>query len=485
MIRASTRDFAVAAALCGTVALAFVMADHNVRHWFVVPVFVCGVLIGGDGIAWMRGRMNLFDPMGILGVLGLHFFFVAPLLHVHWDYWMNYVQPLPDWRAWLGYMAILNMTGLLCYRFCAGAVRLKGFAQRWSSPRVLHHRRLVTVLAILLPLTLVLQIVVFAYFGGVSGYIDAFSDRDGAFRGLGWLFVFSESFPMLAAMGYVHWVRRQPVPPRWTTLACLFVGFFMLQLLFGGLRGSRSETIWKLFWVAGMLHLAVRPLPKKVVVAGALFVIMFMYVYGFYKGAGRDTVGLLKEGLVSAEEQTGRTLSVVLLGDFGRSDVQAYLLHNSIVNASENRFAYGRTYLGAACIPIPRIWWPDRPPTKVKEGTDALYGPGAWNSGAVSRRVYGLAGEAILNCGFLSVPLAYSLLGGAVGITRRYIYSLRQVDGRVLIAPFLVQLCVTLMTGDSDNLAFAAIKNGLLPIGLVLFCLTTRSSGVRRVHGLG
>ena len=49
--------------------------------------------------------MGLFDPAAIIGLLGVHFFFLAPLLHVAWDSWvMPYVSPLrtggTGWVAW-------------------------------------------------------------------------------------------------------------------------------------------------------------------------------------------------------------------------------------------------------------------------------------------------------------------------------------------------------------------------------------------------
>jgi hypothetical protein len=472
VIRTSSKDFIIATVICGAVALLFAIANANIRHCFVFPVLLCGVLIGGDAVAWIRGKLNLFDPVGIIGVLGLHFFFLAPLLHVYWDHWMKYVQPLPDWRPWLGYMAILNAMGLVLYRFFVETLPFKRFAQRLNAPRTIDHRRLITVLAILLPLTFILQIVVYTRFGGILGYVDAYSTRDAMFEGTGWIFALSESFPILVAIGCVHWIQRQRVWPKWTGLAVFLFGFLLLQLLFGGLRGSRSTTIWKLFWTVGMLHLTVRPIPKKMLVSGALLVVIFMYVYGFYKGAGRDALDLLKDGTSIAEEQTGRTLKDVILGDLGRSDVQAYLLHDSITHADENKLAFGRTYLGAVCILIPKQLWPNRPAGKVKEGTDALYGHGAWDSGSVASNVYGLAGEAILNFGFLWVPLAYALLGCLVGVTRRCIYSLRQGDGRLLLIPFLVNFCVVMMIGDSDNLLFFAFKNGLLPVSLIWFCLS-------------
>src|ERR1700741_1942146 len=67
---------------CTVIVFGFVVASEQTMHWFLLPVLFCGVLIGCDAADWFRGRLNLFDPAGIIGLLGLHFFFLAPLLHV-------------------------------------------------------------------------------------------------------------------------------------------------------------------------------------------------------------------------------------------------------------------------------------------------------------------------------------------------------------------------------------------------------------------
>ena len=64
--------------------------------------------------------LDVFDPIGILGLFGVQLFLLAPLLHVSWDYWLDEVIPPRDWRPWLGGMAALNFVGLLAYRATRG-----------------------------------------------------------------------------------------------------------------------------------------------------------------------------------------------------------------------------------------------------------------------------------------------------------------------------------------------------------------------------
>ena len=107
---------------CSLVLSAFLMLTplrraEDYMHWFIAPVMLCGVIIGQDVVRWLRGELNVFDPIGVIGLYGFHFFFVAPLLHVHWGFFMDASPPPPDWRPWLGGMATLNLLGLVIYRF--------------------------------------------------------------------------------------------------------------------------------------------------------------------------------------------------------------------------------------------------------------------------------------------------------------------------------------------------------------------------------
>lgn len=248
------------------------------------------------------------------------------------------------------------------------------------------------------------------------------------------------------------------------TLALLL--FLVLKLFFGGLRGSRSNTIWGLFWAAGIVHLWLRPLSRKVVYAGLAFLVLFMYVYGFYKGAGLEGLSGVRDLAQRAamEQRTGRTAEGVLLGDLGRADVQAFLLYRLRVHPDEYDLAWGRTYAGDLAILVPRTLWPARPPTKVKEGTELQHGRGTWRLDSwSSSRVYGLAGEAMLNFGPLAVPLAFATLGAVVGAVRRGYRRWSERDARRLLLPLLINLCFVILASDVDNIVFFLVKNGAVP----------------------
>lgn len=462
----------VAGAFCCFVVMCFLAASEDFLHWFILPVIACGVVVGTDAAQWLRGKVDVFDPVGIIGVLGMHFFFFAPLLHVHWNRWMGGVAPPPDWRDWLGGMALLNLCGLLLYRVAASIPMHAG--RRREQTLVVRRRRFWPLLWGALIFTAVLQAGVYASFGGIVGYINAYTNRfeEQAFQGMGWVFMLAESFPILAVLGYAVFAQRRRWARRWLVVAIVIIVFVILKLLFGGLRGSRSNTVWGLFWAVGIIHFWVRPVSQKLIIAGLPILFAFMYVYGLYKSAGTDVMRALDGPAARAELEvrTGRSSEAALLGDLGRSDVQAFILYRVMQPQAEYHFGWGRTYVGAAAIMIPRRIWPNRPLTKVKEGTEIQRGKGSFSIDNSSSRVYGLAGEAMLNFGPASVPVALLLWGLLIGTIRKRLRVWEPHDARWLMVPLLINLSFVVLVGDSDNVLFFMLKNGLVPIVLLWVC---------------
>lgn len=475
----------IAMALCTLTVCGFLLASPPTAHWFVAPVWLCGVLIGRDAVDWCRGRVALYDPAGIVGLIGVHFFFLAPLLHVAWDSWMLYVEPPADWRPWLGAMATINAAGLLLYRAARQRGRAAGRGSTDHRGYALERGPLLFAAGCGMVISGALQLWVYAEHGGIPGYIDAFTQSVGrpesqsAFAGMGWLFMVSESFPILAMIAFAVIATRTRIGRTWAVILAVLAGYFVLKLVFGGLRGSRSNTIWGVFWAVGIIHLWIRPVSKRFVLAGVGLLVAFMYLYGFYKDLGRDVVTVYEEGALSeVGEAHKRTLQDLVLGDLGRADVQAFVLYRLALADRDYRYAWGRTYLGTAALLIPRRIWPGRPPTKVQEGTEAQFGVGSYDEETwASSKVYGLAGEAMLNFGPLVVPLAYLGFGLLIGRLQRVHARLRDGDARLLGYPFILNLCFAILFSDSDNLLFMFVKDGLVPLSLVWVC--SRRVGTR------
>jgi len=490
-----------------------VLRSDEFHHGFVVPVWLCGMLIGVDAVDWIRGRCDVFDPVGLIGVLGIHFYFLAPLLHVGTQYWMGYIEPPADWRTWLEAMGWLNVAGLVIYRvtllLLTSNVRQVAMSSRSGEPsRIvtstmnevhaaqlaaptnqfrwqLNARWFVTAMGVALAATALLQMVVYARFGGIGGYVEAYTESADNFTGYGLLFMFSEAFPILAAIAAAYWASRDNQRRTWLVVLSILVGFILLKLIFGGLRGSRGHFIYGLFWAVGIVHLVVRPLPKRLFAAGGLFLVLFMYGYGFYKSFGADAVQALDGSAARAEllESSTRTLDAVVLGDLARSDVQAFELYRLTHDPlSTYELTWGETYLGAVSVLIPRSILADRWPTKIKAGTDLLFGEGVYESDMIGTNAYGLAGEAMLNFGPLGALLSFVMLALVVVVVQRWSRAIARGDSRQYIAPFVVSLVFMVLIWDSDVVVFYTIKEGLLP-ALVLLVGSQRAIAAQPAAG--
>jgi hypothetical protein len=164
---------------------------------------------------------------------------------------------------------------------------------------------------------------------------------------------------------------------------------------------------------------------------------------------------------VELEERTEKPIEKVVLGDFGRGDVQALTLQRIMTGAFEP--AWGRTYLAGLAMLVPRTLWPDRPPSKMMEGSELRFGAGAFAGDRVSWFVHGLAGETMINFGPFGVFPAFLIYGVLLAGLHRFVTGLRPNDARVLLAPFAVILSMLLLTADLDNVLWFACKTAALP----------------------
>jgi hypothetical protein len=464
-----------------TVVIVCATNPETMLHWFVIPVLFSGVLIGVDFFAWFRGRMDLFDPVGLVGAYGYYFFFVAPLLTVMWKYHTPGLAEPPGWRDWMGAMAILNCAGLMVYLI------VRRFLQnRRPLPKtawIIGNHRLVHLMAVALPLTAAVQVWILVRFGGLWGYMQAFSDNFHAFDGMGWIFLVAETFPSLLAVFVLVYKRKVLKQAPWTAIALLMIAFFITKLIFGGLRGSRSNTILAMFWLCGAIHLWIKPVPRHLVTIGIAFLVAFMYLYGFYKEQGVTAFDALQnpEDVQATSHKTTRTLDTALLSDLARSELQAYVLYR-VLSVGDYDYAAGSTYLNAPLVLIPKSIRPDWIPSKVEKGTEALVGRGTYSQAyQQASQVYGLSGEAMLNFSPWFAPLSFAGLAFSVVKTRRVLFS-HPDDGRRLLLPFLVTACILVVNSDLDNMVFfflASVLPVLAVIKLSAWVLSIQTGGHR------
>ena len=370
-------------------------------------------------------------------------------------------------------MACLNLLGLLIYRYLRDplAGRLKSTRKVW----VLQPGRFWLFLPLLLFVSAFLQALIYTGRGGILGYIEAFTRKDVAYQTeSGQVGMIAESFPILVMIGYALLARRNRGLASWPALAAVVFVVGLLIFLFGGLKGSRSNTLFSVFWVVGMIHFAIRPLNKKLLLSGLAVVMVLGYVYTLvYKAGGIRSLRLVESGadLNDLERKTGRSTEGMVLGDLGRSDMQAFLLRQSLNRDLEYDFGLGRTYYATATRFIPSFIWHDRPLLKTFEGTEIQWGKGSYDPlNRAASYVYGMSGEAILNFGPYGVPFVFLVWTWIIGRGRKWILSLDANDVRRLLSPLVSLICFLILTSDSDNIFFTTFKWGTVPLLLLWVC---------------
>jgi hypothetical protein len=456
------------ATLCCAAIEGFALgAWPQVRHWFLVPLLFNGILCGVDVIEWGRRRMNLLDPVGVVGLLGVHWFFLSPILHVGSNHELPFsVQP-SDWRTWLGYMGALNLLGLLIYRRAR-----RFFMERWGDKPfrttwTVNVKRAYPALGTLLLIAATVQVMMYARFGGMAGLAETHSayalKRTDAFDNSGLFFAVGESAPILMMFAIAVFFKLRKKRPAWFTLGGVVLVLAAMVVYFGGLRGSRSTVLEALFWGVCIVHLYVRPLPRISVFAGLGLAFFFMFAYNTYKHGGTLGVATAMDSSVSTSSALkGSQAEIILLDDLSREDIQAFELYR--LSGDDYQYAFGRTYWGALATMVPRAFWPSRPDGKIKEGTEIQSGMGSYIPLVYSSsRVYGLAGEAILNFGPAAVPLSFIAMAFVVVLVRRFVSQLPSFDTRLLMVPFMLYMCLVVIVGDSDNVVFGLGKEGAIP----------------------
>lgn len=453
------------------------VAAPELRHWFLVPTTICGALIAADLFPFFRGEIDILHPQTLFSIIGMHLLYVAPILGVYWDLWPRYVIGPPEgYPYWLGWMNCLNIFGIIIYRLTRHFVSSSRaqLSSVWVPNRATFWGWWPTFLLI----TGGSQAYVYAKMGGISGTLAAAGTRIAELNGLGYVVMLGNNTPIILFLGYMFLPLSPRVKGSWGVLAIVFAVYFIVCLLCGGLMGTRTPTVVNLFLATGMVHLTVRKLTKTVMAIGLLFLLAFMYVYGFYKQeglAGLQHISAGTEAMDASTKRSGRTIQMTILEDLSRSDIQALTLSRVVSSDSQVQYALGRTYFGALALVIPKSIWPGRPETKVQEGTEMLYGAGSYTKGEIgASNIYGFAGEALLNFPFIFVPFLFCIPGILIGALSRLYRILPARDTRTLLLPAAIFMASSMLIGDSDNFLVSFLALLLVP-ALFVFLSSRRA----------
>lgn len=460
--------------LNGLMYLYFIATSPDTRHWMLLPNFLMSnILIYMAVSSFFKSKYKYFSVKFIVYIFSFYFFTVVPLLTVKWDYYIpNVIQP-NDWRTWIGILSLVNLIGILIFIFTQ---KLNIFNIEFRTWKI-NYKKFYKLSFITLVVSFLAQTYYYVSVGGISAFINLYSDRysNDAFNDAGFIFTLTESFPIVLGLTIIVYMKKNNYEPKWIWLTLLLFIIFVVRMYFGGLRGSRSNTIWAIFWIVSLIHLWIRPINLRIIGLGTLLLILFMNVYSLYKIHGTDFYKVFVESdeRIEVLNDNSNGMETVLLQDFGRTDTQAYILYKNLTK-SDTVKAYGETYLGTATLLIPDSFDIFEFNRKMKFGTDILYGSGAYESGLSSSKVYGLYGEAVLNFGIILGLLSFAVWGLVVNYINTLQHKMDRQDSRMMVIPLLLIVSILMLINDSDNILFFMIKNGLIPF--VIIILSRRSN---------
>lgn len=436
-----------------------------------------------DLVKIFKGKLDLFDPGLLIGIVGVFLFLVSPICQFSWDYW-PFLKNMNEHFIWVETWAALNFVGLVIYKWSSSRdiVFKKRSFNKFINPSnwFFNEKKFRLLAPVFLAICFLSQVYVYHNFGGIAGFLNAFTKRQemGAlngndpFQGMGLIMLIAESFKYLLAMYIVYLIGKSERFRSNRSFIILMLSLAIIFMFFGGLRGSRSSTLFPLFFAAGMYHLYVRKLSTTLVGVGIIVCFLFSISYYWYKIAGLQGLEAIYDESVRSSFHSDRQDSTkyMLSRDLGRMDFQSLALMK--ISTGENAISLGRTYLVAIFSSVPKSVFPFNPPQITKEKTEILYGNGSYIHGAPRQTtlVLGQFGESIVNFGPLGGLVFYFLLGRWVFWIRRLTSQLNSDDIRRLVLPVFSFLPVLMLMTDMNVILYQLTRYLAIPSLLLYFC---------------
>lgn len=432
-------------------------------------------------ILWLQSKIDVFDPLGLLGAFGIVFYLAGPVMQIGSDYW-PFIPSLRGQEDWFTIWAALNSVGLAIFALIVGrpTVRYRQLRSIW----VIDFRYFKVIALIALAITAASQAYIFAKFGGVSGFIQTFSERqelhlgrteNDPFENLGFIVVIAESFKYTFAMCCITYLKGKRYAKNIILFAALMSSLLAIFLVFGGLRGSRNATVFSLIFAVGMYSFWIKKVKVKLALAGVLFVFAFLTAYNWYKIAGVRGVGAIFDAQERASFNNTRQDNslFVFTRDMGRMDVQVLAMIGYEERGVPLR--HGLTYAGAPFTVVPTAVVPWKPTHLAEAKSDVVFGVGQYNPKyRMTTILFGLFGEAFINFWYVGAVLSYAGLALVVRFTRRLVYGLAENDARRLLVPVFCLLPINMLLADAGVLVMMLTRALLIPTAVIMASVRVR-----------
>lgn len=428
---------------------------------YSICALISSIILLIDIFVILKQEKYLVNPFLYLDVFLFFTTVFAPIFHFYSGSWLVYITNIPeDWTPFANKLSGLYLFCILILFITRNILDAKLIPPKNYYMQIANHKKL-KYIYILMFISFILQTYIYIDFGGILGYIRNYGE--GNFSGYGALFIISELFPLLFILIFFIKSRHNFLYHKWTVIYLFLFLLFISCLYFGGLRGSRSNTLWTLLHAILLIHISIRKFRKKQIILIALLAFGFLYVGKIYKNT-RGTI--IFENNYSLEQDIRG--SDILAGDLSRYSIQTYLIY-LYERRTDYTLKLGSTYIGDLLKFTPI----DQGIDKVMAGTELLVSKNAYIVGNKSSRVYGLLGESILNFGIILSPIVFILFAIIITNIKKFNESFSVNDLRLFLVPLFINFTIILFNSDLDNVFFFFIKR-IIPMYIVIYLIKYR-----------
>ncbi|WP_312157520.1 hypothetical protein [Acinetobacter variabilis] len=448
---------------------------------FFLQFNLCCILLLNLIYKSVRLGSNLFYPLPITCIILLISCVIAPIISFGEKHYMFLPSRDIDWEKYLFLISLLYSIGIVFFYIVTKALLVEKKIYIFDDATI-NKTHLIIISMIFLIFSLVTQILIFLKFGGIVGYLTQWTEDRDALDGFGIWYMFAEPFPIILLVFLILLIGRKKIlNNKYKWIILLFIIFFISKLLFGGFRGSRSNTIWGLFLFAGIVHIYLFKLKKIHYILGILFLSGFMSIYAVYKTYGVEAFS----GDYTIEDTNryeGNPLLSIYLGDFSRATVNAFQLAQ-LNDLGNYNYKWGQTYLYTSTMILPPI-------KNIYTG----YGKNSAGYEIINNqninpekdffhnsRVFGLYGEGILNFGPVFALFLFLFMAIFVVFLDNFCRGFLVSKVYIFLIPFLANLSFLFVVSDSDNIVFFLLKDGFLFIVYLVLIQNFSRKGISNV----
>ncbi|WP_447077318.1 hypothetical protein [Vibrio alginolyticus] len=417
------------------------------------------------------GEIDRID--GIFSIIMFNFILVAPFIQYYYSYWYpSFYSDRLGYKWTISTELWMITSSIVVISFFIFKVALRPYinSKYKISIRKINKKKLIYYSVLFLFISLLSQFFIYYKLGGISGYIAAYTIRSeggGEFSGLGKYMIIAEPFPVLLIMTLVYFsiYNNRNINYGQVKVLLLILGFLGLLLFFGGLKGSRSNTMLAMFWLICVINFYYRKMTIKTLSLVGLIFLLYMTVYGLYKSVGDEFFNEVNySNIQDNDKYRGNALTGVLSGDLSRYEVQTEIINKVILE--DEAIWYGESYLDAILLAVPSsVMEVLDIKGKTELATKMLFGEANFvTHQAKSTFIFGLVGESISNFHFVGIIFSSLFLISGYFFLVKLKTSINPKDPRYILIFFFPIIFVNLYTGDLQNIMFYLLKNLTIPV---------------------